>query len=66
MLLTLLLPFLAWQALGAAEGCCLFHAKGERCFGYGFGMVLLAPLQIIWIVAGLMGYFLQPPPKPDN
>jgi hypothetical protein len=53
-----ILPFL-WFAMGAKDGCYLWHSEGEKCFGFGFGLVLLSPVMALFAVSSVMGYFLS-------
>ena len=62
-----LLPLEAWIGWAWSDRCMLFigDATGERCAGYGMGVVMLFPLYGAWAFATILGYFCGKRTKVD-
>jgi ABC-type Co2+ transport system permease subunit len=54
-----LAPTIFWFGWAVSDGCIPSQpASAERCYGFGFGTVLFAPLFLAFAVSTLLGYRL--------
>ena len=57
LILLALLPLEVWIGWAWTDVCPIPYATGERCAGFGMGVVMLFPIYGAWAIAAVLGYF---------